>query len=270
MSGSGTEPTAEPAREAAPPPPSRSDVRARLSVCLVFVVMGSAMGGWSARIPDVRRGVGLGRHRLGAGQRHLRRRGPRRPRRRHRADRTGERPSAEPGGCGPDPGERPADGLRVDAGRARGRPGHLRLRREPAVHADERPGGRGRTPLRAAAAVDLPRLLRLRRARRRSPGHSRRGGGRGAGRATGLRQRTVGRPAAGLGPVAARGDDRPAAGGAAGGPAAAPTHPPNSPCWPPSRSWRPSSRAPRVSGAPSTPPTSWAPGRPSPPPPTPV
>jgi fucose permease len=37
----------------------RGVLRARLSVCLVFVIMGTTMGSWSSRIPDVRRSVGL-------------------------------------------------------------------------------------------------------------------------------------------------------------------------------------------------------------------
>jgi fucose permease len=44
----------------APAPPSREAVRARISVCLVFTVMGSAVGGWSARVPEVRHAVGMG------------------------------------------------------------------------------------------------------------------------------------------------------------------------------------------------------------------
>ncbi|MEE1942767.1 MFS transporter [Streptomyces sp. TRM 70361] len=42
------------------PSPSRGAVRARLAVSLVFVIMGSTMGGWSARIPEIKRTVGLG------------------------------------------------------------------------------------------------------------------------------------------------------------------------------------------------------------------
>ncbi|WP_165989752.1 MFS transporter [Streptomyces sp. YIM 98790] len=40
--------------------PPRDAVRARLAVCLVFTIMGSVVGGWSSRIPEVRRAVGLG------------------------------------------------------------------------------------------------------------------------------------------------------------------------------------------------------------------
>ncbi|SFD46019.1 MFS transporter [Streptomyces aidingensis] len=40
--------------------PPRDAVRARLAVCLVFALLGSVVGGWSSRIPEVRRGVGLG------------------------------------------------------------------------------------------------------------------------------------------------------------------------------------------------------------------
>lgn len=41
-------------------PPSREAVRARLSVTLLFVVMGTTIGSWASRVPDVRRAVGLG------------------------------------------------------------------------------------------------------------------------------------------------------------------------------------------------------------------
>ncbi|GIJ79996.1 Fucose permease [Micromonospora phaseoli] len=44
----------------AAPPVSRSTVQARYSVVLLFVIMGLAIGGWSARVPDVRDAVGLG------------------------------------------------------------------------------------------------------------------------------------------------------------------------------------------------------------------
>jgi hypothetical protein len=42
------------------PAPSREAVRARASVCLVFMITGSAVGGWSARVPEVRHAVGMG------------------------------------------------------------------------------------------------------------------------------------------------------------------------------------------------------------------
>ncbi|MGI5193946.1 MFS transporter [Streptomyces sp. CA-288835] len=41
------------------PSPSSSDVRARLSVCLVFVILGATQGGWMARIPAIRGAVGV-------------------------------------------------------------------------------------------------------------------------------------------------------------------------------------------------------------------
>ncbi|GAA2447702.1 MFS transporter [Streptomyces macrosporus] len=53
-------PTAGPIGNTVPASPPREAVRARLSVCLVFAIMGTTVGGWSARIPEVRREVGLG------------------------------------------------------------------------------------------------------------------------------------------------------------------------------------------------------------------
>ncbi|MGW0336293.1 MFS transporter [Streptomyces sp. NPDC003011] len=55
MSSFGTEPTNDTLVASVP----RGALRARLSVCLVFVIMGTTMGGWSARIPEVRHSVGL-------------------------------------------------------------------------------------------------------------------------------------------------------------------------------------------------------------------
>ncbi|GGM47006.1 MFS transporter [Dactylosporangium sucinum] len=43
-----------------PSAPDRSAVLARWSVTLLFVIMGLALGSWAARVPDVRRAVGLG------------------------------------------------------------------------------------------------------------------------------------------------------------------------------------------------------------------
>jgi MFS family permease len=40
--------------------PDRATVRARWSVTLLFAIMGLALGGWAARVPDVRHAVGLG------------------------------------------------------------------------------------------------------------------------------------------------------------------------------------------------------------------
>ncbi|PJE95370.1 MFS transporter [Streptomyces carminius] len=60
MSEPGTEAATGPDGRTPPAPPARETVRARLSVCLVFLIMGATMGGWSARIPEVRREVGLG------------------------------------------------------------------------------------------------------------------------------------------------------------------------------------------------------------------
>ncbi|MEU2985867.1 MFS transporter [Micromonospora aurantiaca] len=42
------------------PPVPRSAARARWSVALLFVIMGLAIGGWSARVPEVRDAVGVG------------------------------------------------------------------------------------------------------------------------------------------------------------------------------------------------------------------
>ncbi|MEE1943392.1 MFS transporter [Streptomyces sp. TRM 70361] len=60
MGEPGTEAATGPDGGTLPAPPARETVRARLSVCLVFLIMGATMGGWSARIPEVRREVGLG------------------------------------------------------------------------------------------------------------------------------------------------------------------------------------------------------------------